>query len=255
MKKITLEQLLSAGCHFGHQVNRSNPRANQFIFEARSSVHIIDLEETHKGLISAAEFARELAKGGGTLIVVGTKRQAKQIVEEQVERARAVTPDKIFYVSSRWIGGTLTNFSEVSKNFKRLTELEELISTEKAKQYTKRELSLFERELNKLKNYYEGIRGLKDVPDALFIIDTHFENTAVREAKRRNIKTVGIVDTNGDPSETTYPIPANDDAVGSIELITSYIIDAWIEGSREKSKKDEKDRLAAEKQAKREKKK
>lgn len=247
MKTITLEELLTAGCHFGHQVNRSNPKANSFIFEARSNVHIIDLEQTHKGLIEAAEFVKKLAQEGKTLIVVGTKRQAKEVTEEQVARARAFTPDTIHYITSRWVGGILTNFNEVSKNFKRLAELEELVGTEKSKEYTKRELALYGKEIAKLKNFYEGIRTLKKTPDALFIIDTHYEKTAVNEANRVKIQTSGIVDTNGDPSSVTYPIPANDDAVGSIELITSYIIDAWIEGSKEKGKKDDKEKAKAEK--------
>jgi len=249
MKQITLEELLSAGCHFGHQVNRSNPKANSFIFEPRSNVHIIDLEQTHKGLMDAAEFVKNLAAEGKTMIVVGTKRQAKQVVEDQVERARVATPDTIHYVTSRWVGGVLTNFPEVSKNFKKLDELESLVGTEKSKEYTKRELALFEREIAKLKNFYQGVRSLKAAPDALFIIDTHFEKTAVNEAKRVKVASAGIVDTNGDPSSVNHPIPANDDAVGSIELITSYIIDAWIEGSREKGKKDEKEKIAAEKEA------
>ncbi len=238
MKQITLEELLQAGCHFGHQVNRSNPKANSFIFESRANVHIIDLEQTHKGLIEAAEFVKTLASEGKTMIVVGTKRQAKQVVEDQVARARAVTPDSIFYITSRWVGGILTNFPEVSKNFKRLTELEGLVGTEKSKEYTKRELALFEREIAKLKNFYEGIRTMKTSPDALFIIDTHFEKTAVNEANRVRIPTVGIVDTNGDPASVTHAIPANDDAVGSVELLVSYIIDAWIEGAREAEKKE-----------------
>lgn len=238
MKQITLEELLQAGCHFGHQVNRSNPKANSFIFESRANVHIIDLEQTHKGLIEAAEFVKTLASEGKTMIVVGTKRQAKQVVEDQVARARAVTPDSIFYITSRWVGGILTNFPEVSKNFKRLTELEGLVGTEKSKEYTKRELALFEREIAKLKNFYEGIRTMKNTPDALFIIDTHFEKTAVNEANRVRIPTVGIVDTNGDPASVTHAIPANDDAVGSVELLVSYIIDAWIEGAREAEKKE-----------------
>lgn len=250
MKQITLEELLSAGCHFGHQVNRSNPKANSFIFEARSNVHIIDLEQTHKGLIEAAEFIKSIASEGGTLIVVGTKRQAKPVVEEQVERARVSTPDSIFYVTSRWIGGILTNFPEVSKNFKKLDELENLVNTEKSKEYTKREIALFEREIAKLKNLYGGIRGMKNVPDAIFIVDTHLEKTAINELNRVKVKSAGIVDTNGDPSEVNFAIPANDDAVGSIELITSYIMDAWIEGSKEKGKTDEKARVKAEKDLK-----
>jgi len=238
MKQITLEELLSAGCHFGHQINRSNPKANAFIFESRSNVHIIDLEQTHKGLIEAAEFIKGVAASGGNLVVVGTKRQAKQVVEEQVARARAVTPDSIFYITSRWVGGILTNFPEVSKNFKKLADLENLVNTEKSKEYTKREIALFDREIAKLKNFYEGIRGMKKVPDALFIIDTHFEKTAINELNRVGIKSAGIVDTNGDPSKVDFPIPANDDAVGSVELITSYIIDAWIEGTKEAQKQE-----------------
>lgn len=239
MKQITLEELLQAGCHFGHQINRSNPKANSFIFESRANVHIIDLEQTHKGLMEAAEFVKNVASEGKTMVVVGTKRQAKQVVEDQVARARVATPDTIHYVTSRWVGGILTNFQEVSKNFKKLTDLEALVGTEKSKEYTKRELALFEREIAKLKNFYEGIRNMKSAPDALFIIDTHFEKTAINEANRVKTPTVGIVDTNGDPSSVTHAVPANDDAVRSVELITSYIIDAWIEGAKLAQKQEE----------------
>lgn len=247
MKQITLEELLQAGCHFGHQINRSNPKANSFIFESRANVHIIDLEQTHKGLMEAAEFVKNLASEGKTMVVVGTKRQAKQVVEDQVAKARVATPDTIHYVTSRWVGGILTNFQEVSKNFKKLADLEALVGTEKSKEYTKRELALFEREIAKLKNFYEGIRNMKSAPDALFIIDTHFEKTAINEANRVKIPTVGIVDTNGDPSSVTHAIPANDDAVGSVELITSYIIDAWIEGAKQLKVQSEKLKVREEK--------
>lgn len=249
MKQITLEELLQAGCHFGHQINRSNPKANSFIFESRANVHIIDLEQTHKGLMEAAEFVKNLASEGKTMVVVGTKRQAKQVVEDQVAKARVATPDTIHYVTSRWVGGILTNFQEVSKNFKKLADLEALVGTEKSKEYTKRELALFEREIAKLKNFYEGIRNMKSAPDALFIIDTHFEKTAINEANRVKIPTVGIVDTNGDPSSVTHAIPANDDAVGSVELITSYIIDAWIEGAKLAQKQEERIKNQEEKKA------
>ncbi len=249
MKQITLEELLQAGCHFGHQINRSNPKANSFIFESRANVHIIDLEQTHKGLLETAEFVKNLASQGKTMIVVGTKRQAKQVVEDQVARARVVTPDAIHYVTSRWVGGILTNFPEVSKNFKKLDELEALVGTEKSKEYTKREIALFEREIAKLKNFYEGIRTMKAAPDAVFVVDTHYEKTAINEANRVKILSAGIVDTNGDPASVTHAIPANDDAVGSIELLTSYVIDAWIEGCKEKGKQDEKDKIKAEKES------
>jgi small subunit ribosomal protein S2 len=235
MKQITLEELLEAGCHFGHQVNRRNPKANRYIFEARGGVNIINLEETQKGLIQASEYVKSLAEKGGSFVVVGTKRQAQQIVKEEVERAREITPDSIYYINSRWIGGIFTNFEEVKKNFKKLTDYEKIINSSDRGGYTKREALMFEKELNKLKDIYGGLYTIKEIPDAVFIIDTHAENTAVREASRVGLTTIGISDTNADPSDVNYSIPANDDAVGSIKLITSYLIDAWIEGSKKQS--------------------
>lgn len=252
MRQITLEELLEAGCHFGHQVNRRNPKSNRYIYEAREGVHIINLEDTHKKLLEAAEFMKALAARGGVIIVVGTKRQAKQIVEEEVTRAREVNPDNIHFVVSRWIGGILTNFGEVSKNFKRLHELEKIINSPDRGGYTKREVVLFDKELAKLKEFYRGIADIKGAPDAVFIIDTHAEDTAVREASRTGVTTVGITDTNSDPTAINYPIPANDDAVGSIKLITSFLIDAWIEGSKEKTKSDNAAALKAAEDAKKE---
>lgn len=232
MREITLEELLEAGCHFGHQVNRNNPRANEFIFEARNNVHIINLENTREGLLAAGEFVKKLAADGKTIVVVGTKRQVRPVVEEEIARARAAGAGNIHYVTSRWIGGIVTNFFEVSKNFKRLSEIEQILS-DKNSGYTKREKVLMEREREKLLNFYEGIRDLKSIPDALFVIDTHHEATAVHEANLRGVPMVGVVDTNADPSEVDYAIPSNDDAVGAVKILTSYIIDAWIEGSKQ----------------------
>lgn len=240
MKQITLEELLEAGCHFGHQVNRRNPKANRYIFEARGGVNIINLESTLEGLVAAGEYVKSLAQRGGSLIIVGTKRQAQSIVKEEVERAREITPDTIHYIISRWIGGIFTNFDEVKKNFKKLTDFEKIVTSPDRGGYTKREAGLFEKELQKLKDIYGGLYTIKQAPDAVFIIDTHGENTAVREAERVGLTTIGITDTNADPSEVTYSIPANDDAVGSVKLITSYLIDAWIEGAKEKGKTDNK---------------
>ncbi len=240
MRQITLEELLEAGCHFGHQVNRRNPKANRYIFEARGGVNIINLEATQEGLIAAAEYVKDLASRGGRLVVVGTKRQAQTIVREEVERARQVTPENIFYITSRWIGGIFTNFEEVKKNFKKLVDLEKIVTSEDRGGYTKREVGLFEKELIKLKDIYGGLYTIKEAPDAVFIVDTHGENTAVREAARVGLTTIGITDTNADPSEVKYSIPANDDAVGSIKLITSYLIDAWIEGAADKTKAENK---------------
>ena len=232
MHDITLEELLEAGCHFGHQVNRRNPKADDYIYEARSNVHIINLEKTREGLVAAGEYLKNLASNGGSVIFVGTKRQAKQIVTDEVERARSEGAKATFYVTSRWIGGTLTNFSEVSKNFKKLKEIGEFLKAGKDEGYTKRELLMMEKEKEKLMILYGGIVDLEKLPDALIIIGTQLEVTAVREAISNGVATVGITDTNADPSVIDYPIPANDDAVGSIKLITSYLVDAWIEGAK-----------------------
>ncbi len=243
MRTVTLEELLEAGCHFGHQVTRQNPKARDYIFEARDSINIIDLEKTKEGLDEAVAFVKALAsKGGTSLVVLGAKRQAADIVKEEVARAQKEGVDGLFYVTNRWIGGILTNLSEITKNFKRLNYLSERLHNpeEKAK-YTKKEVSLWERERQKLAGFYSGIADMQRLPDALFIIDTHLENLAVREALATGVKTVGITDTNADPTLIDYAIPANDDAVGSIKLITSYIVDAWIEGrkSEVRSRKSE----------------
>lgn len=237
MREITLEELLEAGCHFGHQVTRSNPKARDFIFEARDNIHIIDLAKTKEGLEAAASYILSIAKKeDSSLVVIGTKRQARGIIEESVRLAQ----DKgcgsgLFYVTNRWIGGTLTNFSEVAKNYKKLKDLTTRLQDEEEKaKYTKKEVGLWEKERQKLERFYGGVADMPKIPDALFIVDTHLEDLAVREAQRMEVTTVGIVDTNADPALIDYPIPANDDAVGSIKLIVSYIIDAWIEGRKER---------------------
>lgn len=252
MKNVTLEELLEAGCHFGHQITRQNPRARDYIFEARDNINIIDLEKTKEGLDEAQKFVRDLAKDGKIMIIVGTKRQAEPIVRREVERANSQGATGLYFVANRWIGGILTNFDEVAKNFKRMKEIDSLMTTpqEKAK-YTKKELLLFEREKGKLESFYGGIADLEKMPDALFVIDTHLENISVREARAVNIPIVGITDTNADPTLIDYAIPANDDAAGSIELITSAIVDGWIEGRKEMGK--EKKEVKEEKETKKEK--
>lgn len=238
MKQITLEELLEAGCHFGHQVTRGNPKARDFVFEARDNIQIIDLAKTKEGLDEAAEFVRNLGKRGGSLLIVGTKRQAKPIVDEEIARVKELLENekkgnerKIFYVTQRWIGGLLTNFPEVSKNFKKISDLKERVNNpEESAKYTKRELGEFEKEIQRLEVFYKGVLDLPGKPDAIFIIDSHLEDLAVREAHSVGVETVAIVDTNADPFVIDHPIPANDDAVGSIKLITTHIIDSWVEG-------------------------
>lgn len=234
MRTITLEELLEAGSHFGHQVTRQNPKAREYIFEARDGIHIIDLAKTKEGLDQAALFVKNLAsKPGSTMIILGSKRQAQGIIREEVERAQSEQAGGIYSVTNRWIGGILTNFPEVSKNFKRLKQLtSDLQSTEVKAMYTKKEISLWEKERQKLIVFYGGIKDMTAMPGAIFIIDTHLERLAVAEAHAVGVPIVGITDTNADPTFINYPIPANDDAVGSIKLIVHQILDAWIEGAQ-----------------------
>src|SRR3990167_5514266 len=177
MRDITLKELLEAGCHFGHQVTRQNPKAREFIFQAREGVHIIDLAKTRENLIAAGEFVQTVAKNGGTIVFVGTKRQARSIVLEAAKKAGA------FVVTERWVGGTLTNIDEVTKNYKKLHDLRaKLVSDEEKAKYTKKEVGMWDKERVKLDKFYAGIADLTGLPQAIFIVDTHKEDLAVREA-------------------------------------------------------------------------
>lgn len=247
MKDISLEELLEAGCHFGHQVTRQNPKARDFVFEARDGIHIIDLAKTKEGLDEALAYVKSLAsEEGSSIIVVGTKRQAAPILEEEVKKAQEKA-DGLFFVTKRWIGGTLTNTPAMQKNFAKLRDLQKKLKSDEEKEnYTKKEIGQWEKELSKLNSFYSGIADMKNTPSALFVIDTHLEYLAVREANRMGIPVVGIVDTNADPDPIQYVIPANDDAVGSLKLLISAVVDAWVEG---KTRKEEK---AAKKEEKKE---
>lgn len=256
MKNITLEQLLEAGCHFGHQVTRSNPRSRDNIFEARDGIHIIDLAKTKEGLDSAAEFIRGIGeKEGSNIIIVGTKRQAKEILNKEIERVKTELGDAsgLFYVTNKWIGGILTNFSEVSKNFKKLIDLShKLVTPSEQEGFTKKEIGDWGKEKDKLEIFYGGVYKLTKTPDALFVIDSHLEKLAVDEAIKMGVPTVAITDTNSDPTIIDYPIPANDDAVGSLQIIISHILDAWVEGKKSALKKEAKAVEKAEKKAEKE---
>jgi small subunit ribosomal protein S2 len=234
MRNITLEELLEAGCHFGHQVSRSNPKARDFIFEARDGIHIIDLAMTKEGLEEAGKYIKSLGQNpNANLVIVGTKRQTQEILKSELERVTKEIKGEpgLFTVTNKWIGGLLTNFSEVSKNFRKLADLIKKLETPSEQEgYTKKEIGGWGKEKEKLWSFYGGVYKLTKTPDALFIIDSHLEHLAVDEANKMKVPTVAITDTNSDPALVTYPIPANDDAVGSLQLIIGYILDAWKEG-------------------------
>ena len=241
MKDITLEELLEAGCHFGHQVTRQNPKARDFVFEARDGIHIIDLAKTKEGLDEALAYTKNLgSKEGSTLLIVGTKRQASPIIQEVIKEAQEKKlpegqHDGLLYVIKRWIGGTLTNTPAMQKNFAKIRDLEDKLRSDEAKEnYTKKEVGQWEKELVKLNSFYSGIVDMKGMPSAVFVVDTHMEHLAVREGNRMNVPVIGIVDTNADPDPIQYVIPANDDAVGSLKLLIGAIVDAWMEGKSTK---------------------
>jgi small subunit ribosomal protein S2 len=239
MRTVSLEELLEAGCHFGHQVSRQNAKAREYIFEARDGIHIIDLEKTKEGLEDAAKFVKDVAKKNGTLLVLGTKRQAIGVLDEAKKKVQSEGVDGVYFVTKRWIGGTLTNATEVAKNYKKLKDIAEKLKDPQARsKYTKKEMSDLEKLRQKLEGFYGGIAEMPAAPDAVFIIDTHQEHVAASEAKKAGIPTIGITDTNSDPTIIDYPIPANDDAVGSVKLLTDYIFDAWIEGRKNPVKQE-----------------
>lgn len=233
MNDITLQALLEAGCHFGHKAERWNPKAAELIYSEKDGIHIIDLAKTKAGLEAAAQFVKEIAQRGGTVLFVATKRQASGIVKELAEACGAP------YLVARWIGGFLTNWDEVHKNIQKINRLTDEQKTGGWKKFPKHEQSKLTRYVSRLKIFYGGVLTLSSPPDALFIVDIKKEVSAVREAQRRGIPIVGVVDTNSDPTGIDYVIPANDDAVGSIQIIAKTIADSYKEG-REKLEKDSK---------------
>lgn len=230
MQEITLQQLLEAGCHFGHKSERWHPKATEFIYTKKDGIHIIDLAKTKAGLDAAAIFVKELVAGGGELLFIATKRQAMGVVKEAVEKAGAP------YLVERWIGGFLTNWEEVKKNINKIIHLEQDRDAGRWKNLPKHEQGKLGRYIARLKIFYGGVLSLKEKPNAIFIVDVRREHAAVREAARVEIPVVAIVDTNSDPTGVNYVIPANDDAVGSIKLIADAIASAYREGKEEREK-------------------
>jgi len=221
---IAMKQLLEAGVHFGHQTSHWNPKMKTYIFGMRNGIHIIDLQQTTALFKRAYNFARDVVSDGGTVLFVGTKKQAQGIIVEEATRC------DMPYVSTRWLGGTLTNFPTIRSRVDYLFELEKVIEDEAFQLLPKKEAKKLERERQKLDYLLGGIRKMRGVPDALFIIDTRKEHTAVKEAKKLRIPVIAVIDTNCDPEDADYPIPGNDDAIRAVKLFTSKIADACIEG-------------------------
>lgn len=244
MKDISLKDLLSAGCHFGHRVEKWHPKAAAFIYQVREKIHIIDLVKTRDSLKKAAEFVKDLGKEGKTFLFVGTKRQAKGVVTEAAKRATCP------YLTNRWIGGFITNWEEVKKNIEKLNRFRQEKADGSWEKFPKHEIVKLAKILRKIEIIYGGVAQLEVLTDALFIVDIKKEESCLREAMRREVATIAIVDTNANPNLVDYPIFANDDAVGSIQYITNYLADAYIEGKKmkEKAAKTQSDKEAKEKE-------
>ncbi|WP_295128328.1 30S ribosomal protein S2 [uncultured Leifsonia sp.] len=233
MAVVTMRQLLDSGVHFGHQTRRWNPKMKRFILTERSGSYIIDLQQSLAYIDKTYEFVRETVAHGGTILFVGTKKQAQQAIAEQATRVGQP------YVNQRWLGGLLTNFSTVSKRLARMKELEELDFEGTTSGFTKKELLIKKRELDKLHKSLGGIRNLSKTPSAIWVVDTKKEHLAIDEAKKLGIPVIAILDTNCDPDEVQYPIPGNDDAIRSVTLLTRIVADAAAEGLIQRHQKPE----------------
>ncbi len=233
MAVVTIRQLLDSGVHFGHQTRRWNPKVKRFILTERSGIHIIDLQQSLAYIDKAYDFVKETVAHGGTILFVGTKKQAQEAIAEQATRVGQP------YVNQRWLGGLLTNFSTVHKRLNRLKELDLVDFEDTTKGYTKKELLIQRRERDKLEKTLGGIRNLSKTPSAIWVVDSKREHLAVDEAKKLGIPVIGILDTNADPDELAYPIPGNDDAIRSVALLTRIIADAAAEGLIQRHQKPE----------------
>lgn len=233
IKVPSMQELLEAGVHFGHQVRRGNPKMKPYVYGAREGVHIIDLAKSEEMLKAAAEAAYELGKNNKVMLLVGTKKQAREIIEALGKEVQ--TP----YITSKWVGGLLTNFDEIKKNIKRLSDLREEKEKGSLTRYTKKERLLISRKLDKFQENLGGVSDLLKVPDALFIVDAVADATAVKEGQRVGVTLLGFSDTNANPNDFDYPIAANDDGIKSIKLIAETVIQAYGEGKKVGIKNEE----------------
>ena len=224
MAVVSMKQLLEAGVHFGHQTRRWNPKMAQYIFTERNGIYIIDLQKTVKKLEEAYDYVRELSANGGTVLFVGTKKQAGDSIREEAERAGA------YYVNARWLGGMLTNFETIRKRIRRLEQLRKMEADGTFERLPKKEVVKLNLEIEKLEKYLGGIKEMNKLPTAMFVVDPRKEKIAVAEAHTLGIPVIAIVDTNCDPDEIDYVIPGNDDAIRAVKLISSTMANAIIEG-------------------------
>ena len=226
MATITMKELLEAGVHFGHQTKRWNPKMKEYIFGERNGIYIIDLQKTLKMFKDASKYVQDLAAEGKIVLFVGTKRQAQDAIAEEAQRCG------MFYINQRWLGGLLTNWVTVQKSVKRLQELDDMATDGRYELLPKKEVIKLERERKHLQANLAGIKSLKRLPDALFVIDSNKEQIAVKEARKLGIPVVAVVDTNCDPTEVDYVIPGNDDALRAIRLFASKVADSIVEGAQ-----------------------
>ena len=226
MPQITMRELLEAGVHFGHQTHRWNPRMKPYVFGARNGIYIVDLQKTVDHARTACDFISKITSEGKKVLFVGTKKQAKEVIQEEASRAG------MYFVNNRWLGGMLTNYQTVKASIDRLKKFEALKNSPEWNEVPKKEQSKIDREYNKLKKSLGGIEDMKKLPGALFVIDTEKEHIAIKEAKKLGIPTVAVVDTNCDPSNITHVIPGNDDAIRSVRLFSRLISDSCLEGAK-----------------------
>lgn len=221
-----MKQLLEAGVHFGHQTRRWNPKMKRYIFTERNGIYIIDLQKTVKKVEEAFKVMRDIAAEGGDILFVGTKKQAQEAIKEEATRAG------MYFVNQRWLGGTLTNFQTIQKRIKRLKDIERMKEDGTFEVLPKKEVVQLKKELERLEKFLGGIKDMKGLPSALFVVDPRKERIAVAEARKLHIPIIGIVDTNCDPDEIDHVIPANDDAIRAVKLLTSKMADAILEAKQ-----------------------
>ncbi|HWK22283.1 30S ribosomal protein S2 [Lysinibacillus fusiformis] len=240
MSVISMKQLLEAGVHFGHQTRRWNPKMKKYIFVERNGIYIIDLQKTVKKLEEAYDFMRQVGQDGGKVLFVGTKKQAQEAIKDEAERSGN------YYINQRWLGGTLTNFGTIQKRVARMKAIEKMEEDGTFEVLPKKEVIQLKKEHERLVKFLGGIRDMAGIPDVMFVVDPRKERIAVAEARKLNIPIVGIVDTNCDPDEIDYVIPANDDAIRAVKLLTAKMADALIESKQGESEAPAEEVVAAE---------